>query len=71
MLATAQENKRRSHDRALEQRIDYAKFLLTQTAVSLREIAADCGWKTEKNFAAVFQQCVGVTPVHYRNWHRG
>ncbi len=51
--------------------IDYAKFLLTQTSVPIETIATDCGWQNEKVFATVFERRVGVTPVHYRNWHQG
>lgn len=51
--------------------IDYAKFLLTQTNVPIPVIATDCGWQNEQVFALVFERSVGVTPVHYRNWHQG
>ena len=55
----------------LNQWLEYAKYLLVQTAKPIQRVAADCGWKSEKAFAAVFQQDVGVTPAHYRNWHQG
>jgi len=51
--------------------IDYAKFLLTQTSVPIPVIATGCGWQNERIFATVFEQSVGVTPLHYRNWHQG
>lgn len=50
--------------------IDRAKFLLTQTSVPIPVIATDCGWQNEHVFATVFEQSVGVTPLHYRNWHQ-
>ncbi|MDQ4120290.1 MAG: helix-turn-helix domain-containing protein [Acidobacteriota bacterium] len=55
----------------LNQRLDYAKYLLIKTVEPIERVAADCGWTNEKAFAAIFQQNVGVTPAHYRNWHQG
>ena len=52
-------------------RIDYAKFLLTQTSIPLDVIATGCGWQNERVFARVFESSVGVSPAHYRNWHQG
>lgn len=54
----------------LNKRIDYAKYLLVQTLEPLKTVAADCGWKSERAFASAFERRVGVTPVHYRNWHQ-
>jgi transcriptional regulator GlxA family with amidase domain len=62
--------KRKFNGEMLIRRIDYAKFLLTQTSVPLEKIAVDCGWKSERTFTVVFRHSVGVTPVHYRNWHQ-
>jgi transcriptional regulator GlxA family with amidase domain len=62
--------KRKSNGEMLNRRIDYAKFLLTQTNVPLETIAADCGWKSERAFAAVFRHSTGVAPAYYRNWHQ-
>lgn len=57
-------------DEKLKLRIDYAEYLLVQTAEPLDKIASDCGWTSVETFIAVFQKIVGVTPLHYRNWHR-
>lgn len=70
MTVKIHENEQRGFDREkLERRLDYARYLLTQTFEPLGKIAAECGWKSESDFAAVFQKSVGVTPVHYRQWH--
>ena len=53
----------------LERRLDHARFLLTQTAIPLAAVAAGCGWRSEKGFAADFERRVGVAPAHYRQWH--
>lgn len=54
----------------LENRLDYARYLLTQTLEPLGKIASDCGWNDERDFAKFFQTRVGVTPAHYRDWHQ-
>jgi transcriptional regulator GlxA family with amidase domain len=58
------------NEQIFERRLDYAKFLLTQTSAPVKIIAAECGWKSERAFSVVFQTEVGVTPGHYRNWHQ-
>jgi transcriptional regulator GlxA family with amidase domain len=54
----------------LERRLDYARYLLTETVEPFDRIAANCGWSSEKAFANSFQRQIGVTPAHYRNWHQ-
>jgi transcriptional regulator GlxA family with amidase domain len=54
----------------LNRRLDYAKYLLVQTAEPFEKIAANCGWTSEKAFISVFQKQVGVSPVNYRRWHQ-
>jgi transcriptional regulator GlxA family with amidase domain len=71
MVDSAQIKARKKiEDRDFNQRLDYARYLLTQTAEPLEKIAANCGWASEKAFAAVFQIEIGVTPTHYRSWHQ-
>jgi transcriptional regulator GlxA family with amidase domain len=62
--------EKKIEDGDFERRLDYARYLLTQTAEPLGKIAANCGWQSERAFAAVFQIEVGVSPTHYRSWHR-
>lgn len=54
----------------LEQRVDYAKYLLTQTDLPLVEIALRCGCANQSHFTTVFKQSLGVTPKRYRDWHQ-
>jgi transcriptional regulator GlxA family with amidase domain len=54
----------------LHRRLDYARYLLTQTSEPIKRVAINCGWTNEKTFAAVFRTVVGVTPTHYRRWHQ-
>jgi AraC-like DNA-binding protein len=54
----------------LEQRIDYGKYLLTQTDLPLVEIALRCGCANQSHFTTVFKQLLGVTPKRYRDWHQ-
>lgn len=62
--------RKKIEDDDFKRQLDYARYLLTQTPESLKKIAANCGWQSERAFAAVFQIEVGVTPAHYRNWHQ-
>ena len=59
-----------SQHKNLEKRLNYAKYLLVQTAEPVDEIALNCGWKSQKIFTYVFQKKVGVSPKHYRKWHQ-
>ncbi len=70
LVATREKTKRKNIDRTIGQRLDYARFLLTQTPLPLGKVAADCGWINEKSFAAAFARRVGVTPARYRAWHQ-
>jgi transcriptional regulator GlxA family with amidase domain len=70
MSAVNQERVKAGFDgEVTEQRLDHAKFLLTQTNAPLETIAAGCGWENEASFAVVFREKVGVAPLHYRDWH--
>lgn len=58
------------HQFVLEQRIDYAKYLLIETNEPLAQVALRCGWANQSHFTTAFKQKVGVTPRHYRHWHQ-
>ena len=62
--------RKKIEDEDFNRRLDYARYLLTQTREPFEKIAADCGWPSERAFIAVFQIEVGVTPTHYRSWHQ-
>lgn len=47
-------------------RIDEAKRLLSVTDASVRDIAGDTGYDSDKNFIRVFKKYEGITPGQYR-----
>lgn len=47
-------------------RIDQAKKLLTTTSRSIRDIASDVGYDSDKNFIRVFKKYESITPGQYR-----
>jgi len=47
-------------------RIDEAKRLLRETEQSIREIGAQMGYDSDKNFIRVFKKYEGITPGQYR-----
>jgi len=57
------------HQYVLEQRIDRAKTLLSETALSLTEIAYRVGFASQSHFTAVFRRLTSTTPEAYRK-HR-
>jgi AraC family transcriptional regulator len=54
------------HQYVLEQRIDRAKTLLSETALSLAEIAYRLGFASQSHFTAVFRRLTSTTPEAYR-----
>ncbi|AEI40789.1 AraC family transcriptional regulator [Paenibacillus mucilaginosus] len=48
-------------------RIAKAKELLSRTALSVREIAAEAGYPDDKYFMRLFRQHTNMTPTQYRN----
>jgi AraC family transcriptional regulator len=54
------------HQYVLEQRIDRAKTLLSETALSLAEIAYRLGFASQSHLTAVFRRLTSTTPEAYR-----
>ncbi len=54
------------HQYLIQRRIEYAKFLLTQSQLPLVEIALRVGSTSQSNFTALFRKQVGITPKAYR-----
>jgi len=54
------------HQYVLEQRIDRAKTLLSEPALSLAEIAYRLGFASQSHFTAVFRRLTSTTPETYR-----
>jgi AraC-like DNA-binding protein len=52
-----------------EVRVARAQTLLVHTPLSLKEIAAHCGWSDEYYFSSVFRKACGLAPGRYRENH--
>ncbi|NJR71164.1 MAG: helix-turn-helix transcriptional regulator [Synechococcales cyanobacterium CRU_2_2] len=50
----------------MQQRVERAKQLLKQQAVSISDIALDCGFANQTHLTKVFRQMTGVTPKAYQ-----
>ena len=44
-------------------RLNHAKVLLSQTELSVAEVAMQCGYGDVSNFVRRFRQQIGVTPL--------
>ena len=52
------------------QRIDYAIYLMKNTARSMADIAAECGFFDQSHFSKTFRALEGTPPLRYRNGKR-
>ena len=52
------------------QRMERAKRLLSESPLSLAEVANRIGYQTQAHFTGVFHRQVGTTPKVYRDRHR-
>jgi AraC family transcriptional regulator len=50
-----------------KRRIEYASDLLSNSDVSLAEIAVSCGFSDQSHFCALFKKHSGMTPAKFRN----
>ena len=50
----------------LQQRVERAKQLLRQQAISISDIALDCGFANQTHLTKVFRQVTGMTPKAYQ-----
>jgi len=48
-------------------RLNHAKYLLSQTNLSIRSIAVQTGYKTVEHFTAMIKRHLHVTPMSFRN----
>lgn len=53
----------------IEMRIEEAKRLLRQPALSMSDIAERIGYADARHFSKVFQKMVGVKPTAYRKFY--
>ena len=58
------------HQYLVNLRIQRAKRLLTETSMSMLEIAHESGYASASNFAYAFRRIVRVTPSRYRQDHK-
>jgi LacI family transcriptional regulator len=56
-------------DEIRQLRIDRAKALLTETNMTLAEIASRCGYAFTSGFSSAFRDVVGTSPGEYRRTH--
>jgi len=54
------------HNYLLNMRVERARELLSNPALSLTEIALDCGFSSHSHMTRVFRQFLGVTPSEHR-----
>ena len=59
----------RPHEYLLRRRIQRAEELLSQSTMTLVEIALTIGFQTQAHFTTVFKRFVGDTPFQWRNAH--
>jgi AraC family transcriptional regulator len=57
---------RSPHNYLLNMRVERARDLLSNPALSLIEIALECGFSSHSHMTRVFRQFLGVTPSEYR-----
>lgn len=50
----------------MQQRVERAKQLLKQQAISISDIALDCGFANQTHLTKVFRQMTGITPKAYQ-----
>jgi AraC-like DNA-binding protein len=55
-----------THRWLTQHRIDYSKQLISQTSMSLTEIAIQSGFNDQAAFTRTFHQLVGVSPGRWR-----
>lgn len=54
------------HRYVLDRRVERSRQLLSDTDLSLAEVAFRCGFSSQSHMTAVFRRLVGVTPAKYR-----
>lgn len=56
------------HD-IINSRLEYAKYLLENSTLSVATISGMCGYDNETHFMRQFKKFIGVTPSHYKSGH--
>lgn len=55
------------HQYLMETRISCARYLLKSTSLSIKAIAARCGFSSESHFCSCFKKREGISPSGFRN----
>jgi transcriptional regulator GlxA family with amidase domain len=50
----------------LQMRLDRARGLLSESALTISQISLDCGFADQSHFTRVFTRVVGITPFNWR-----
>ncbi len=58
-----------THQWLIQHRIEHAKELITQTTMSLIEIAVQSGFNDQAAFTRIFHEIVGVSPGRWRRYY--
>jgi AraC-like DNA-binding protein len=59
-----------THQWLIQHRIDHAKQLMSQTSMSLIDVASQSGFNDQAAFTRTFHQLVGVSPGRWRRYYR-
>ena len=51
-------------------RIEYAKYLLISTNMTVSDISGACGYKNDVHFMRIFKDLIGISPSEFRKKHR-
>ncbi|WP_242954295.1 helix-turn-helix domain-containing protein [Clostridium oryzae] len=54
----------------IESRITYAKELLVESDLPIKEISSLCGYQTEVHFMRLLKKLTTLTPTEYRKLNR-
>ncbi|MGM0883785.1 MAG: helix-turn-helix domain-containing protein [Bacillota bacterium] len=58
------------HTDMINNRLEYAMYLLENTSYSVSEVAALCGYDNDVHFMRQFKKKAGMTPTKYRSGYR-
>lgn len=54
------------HQYLISARLDYARYLLKTTTLTVQQVAGQIGYDSESMFCAAFKSKIGLTPTQYR-----
>lgn len=54
---------------ALQVRMEKAKKMLEEGRKTIKQIASDCGYRSQGNFTSAFRKINKVSPTRYQQWY--